>query len=131
MLSSDRIPDEWKRSRRIEVQQPTVLPGSRRQSERPGRRHVHSNLPVERGHAVLPLLVLALASDLVSGERTTGTIKMPLTRPVRRWKILFSKLVALSLYVSLTVVVSAVLCYLISGTVFGYKGGECLYLQVL
>ncbi len=43
----------------------------------------------------IPLLVLSIGSDLISGERSSGTIKMLLTRPVRRWKILFAKLVAL------------------------------------
>jgi ABC-2 type transport system permease protein len=70
----------------------------------------------------IPLMVLAIASDLVSGERSSGTIKMLLTRPVRRWKILFSKLVALTLYVSLIVVTTALLCYLFSGLLFGYDG---------
>jgi ABC-2 type transport system permease protein len=70
----------------------------------------------------IPLLVLAVASDLVSGERSTGTIKMLLTRPVRRWKILLSKLIALTLYVSLTILATVVLAYLIAGLFFGYGG---------
>lgn len=46
---------------------------------------------------------MAVASDIVSGERTTGTIKMLLTRPVRRWKVLMSKLIALLMFVSLII----------------------------
>lgn len=70
----------------------------------------------------IPLLIMAVASDLVSGERTTGTIKMLLTRPVRRWKVLFSKMVALLMFVSLIVLSVFVISYLISGLAFGYKG---------
>ena len=72
----------------------------------------------------LPLMVLAIASDLVSSERSTGTIKMLLTRPVRRWRILLSKLLTLSLYVSLIIMTTMALCYLISGLIFGYAGWE-------
>ncbi len=124
ILSSDRIPEEWKRSRRIAVQQlQYYLDHDVNPNSPDGVTFTRSFL----SNAVtlfFPLLVLALASDLVSGERTAGTIKMLLTRPVRRWKILLSKLVALSLYVSLIIVVSAVLCYLISGAVFGYRGWD-------
>jgi ABC-2 type transport system permease protein len=70
----------------------------------------------------IPLMVLAIASDLVSGERSAGTIKMLLTRPVRRWKILLSKLITLTLYVSLTLLATAFLAYLISGSFFGFAG---------
>src|SRR5690606_15269802 len=70
----------------------------------------------------IPLLVLGIASDIVSGERSGGTIKMLLTRPVSRWRILASKLIALVLFVSLIVVLTVGLAYLISGLVFGYEG---------
>ena len=36
----------------------------------------------------LPLLVIVIAADIVSSEHTEGTIKLLLTRPVKRWKIL-------------------------------------------
>ncbi|MBM7563469.1 ABC transporter permease [Paenibacillus sacheonensis] len=122
MLSSDRIPDEWKRSRRIAVQQLQYYLDHDVNPNSPDGVTFTRSFMSNAVTLFFPLLVLAIASDLVSGERTAGTIKMLLTRPVRRWKILFSKLVALTMYVSLTVVASAVLCYLISGAVFGYDG---------
>lgn len=122
MLSSDRIPDEWKRSRRIAVQQLQYYLDHDVNPNSPDGVTFTRSFMSNAVTLFFPLLVLAIASDLVSGERTAGTIKMLLTRPVRRWKILLSKLAALFLYVSLTVVVSAVLCYLISGAVFGYEG---------
>ncbi|NBD27825.1 ABC transporter permease [Paenibacillus glycinis] len=124
MLSSDRIPDEWKRSRRIAVQQLQYYLDHDVNPNSPDGVTFTRSFMSNAVTLFFPLLVLAIASDLVSGERTSGTIKMLLTRPVRRWKILLSKLVALTFYVSLTVVVSGVLCYLISGAVFGYNGWE-------
>jgi len=70
----------------------------------------------------LPLMVMVIAADLVSSEHAQGTIKLLLTRPVRRWKVLASKYAALSVYVTLTVLAAALLAYLISGAAFGYGG---------
>lgn len=121
-LSSDRIPEEWKKGRRIAVQQLRYyLEHDINPSEPSGVQFTREFL----GNAItlfIPMLVLALGSDIVSGERTAGTIKMLLTRPVRRWRILLGKLLALTLYVSLTIAVTVILCYLISGFVFGYGG---------
>ncbi|SEM78170.1 ABC transporter permease [Paenibacillus sp. OV219] len=124
MLSSDRIPEEWKRQRRIAVQQLQYYLDHDVNPNSPNGVTFTRSFMSNAVTLFYPLLVLAVASDLVSGERSTGTIKMLLTRPVRRWKILFSKLIALTFYVSLTVVASAILCYLISGAVFGYGGWQ-------
>ncbi|MFD1955661.1 ABC transporter permease [Paenibacillus thailandensis] len=121
-LSSDRMPEEWKRQRRVLVQQlqyyldHDVNPAAQSAATFT-RDFMHNAVTL-----LIPVLVLALASDLVSGERTDGTIKLLLTKPVRRWRILFSKLAALSLYVSLIVVLTAVLSYFVSGLAFGYGG---------
>ncbi|QMV44493.1 ABC transporter permease [Cohnella cholangitidis] len=127
-LSSDRIPEEWKEWRRALVQQLQYYLDHDINPESPNgvtftRRFMDNAVTL-----FVPLMVLAIASDLVSSERGTGTIKMLLTRPVRRWRILFSKLAALTLYVSLIMITTVVLCYLISGLVFGYKGwGEPVF----
>ncbi len=44
------------------------------------------------------IFTMVIAASIVSNEFGTGTIKMLLTRPVARWKILLSKLVASLLY---------------------------------
>ena len=121
-LSSERIPEEWKRYRKIAVQQLQYYLDHDVNPNSPDGVTFTRGFMSNSVTLFYPLLVLAIASDLISGERSTGTIKMLLTRPVRRWKILFSKLVALTLYVSLIVVSSAILCYLISGAFFGYSG---------
>lgn len=71
---------------------------------------------------LLPLLVMVIAADIVSSEHSGGTVKMLLTRPVRRWKILTSKYITLVLCVSLVVVAFALLSLVIAGAVFGFRG---------
>lgn len=66
------------------------------------------------GFLLLPLLVAVLGSDIVSAEHAEGTDKLLLTRPVRRWKILTSKLITLWLFTTITLLAGAVLSYLIS-----------------
>ncbi|REK77185.1 ABC transporter permease [Paenibacillus paeoniae] len=121
-LSSDRIPEEWKRSRRVAVQQLQYYLNHDINPSEPSGVQFSREFLSNSITLFIPMLVLAMGSDIVSGERTTGTIKMLLTRPVKRWKILLSKLCALTLYVSLTIAVTVILCYLISGFVFGYGG---------
>ncbi|WP_276351503.1 ABC transporter permease [Cohnella caldifontis] len=127
-LGSERIPEEWKKWRRALVQQLQYYLDHDMNPNTPNavtftRGYLDNSVTL-----FIPLMVLAIASDLVSGERSTGTIKMLLTRPVRRWRILLSKLVTLTLYVSLIIVTNAALCYLISGLAFGYQGwGEPIF----
>ncbi|MBB3127753.1 ABC-2 type transport system permease protein [Paenibacillus rhizosphaerae] len=121
-LSSDRVPDEWKKFRKIFIQQlQYYLDHDVNPNEPNGvtftREFLDNSIAL-----FIPLLVMAIASDIVSGERTSGTIKMLLTRPVKRWKVLLSKLIALVMYNSLIVVSTVIITYLISGAVFGYKG---------
>ena len=121
-LGSDRIPEEWKRWRRAMVQQLQYYLDHDINPNTPNAVTFTRGFMENAVSMFIPLMVVAVASDLVSGERSSGTIKMLLSRPVRRWRILASKLIALTLYVSLIIVTTAVLCYLISGLVFGYEG---------
>lgn len=123
-LSSNRVPEEWKKYMRVQVK---VL-----------QYYLDKNVDPRSSNGVtfaitflansiglfIPLMVMVIASDLVSSEHSTGTIKLLLTRPVRRWKVLASKYIALMLYISLIVLATAALAYLISGAVFGYGGWD-------
>ncbi|MGG4147240.1 ABC transporter permease [Paenibacillus algorifonticola] len=121
-LSSNRIPEEWKKQQRIAVQQLQYYLDHDVNPSSPNGVTFTREFMNNAVGLFIPLLVLTIGSDLVSGERGTGTIKMLLTKPVRRWKVLLSKLAALTLYVSLLVGVMVLLCYLISGMFFGYGG---------
>lgn len=67
---------------------------------------------------LLPLLIIILAGDSVSGEFTTKTIKVLLTRSVPRWKILLSKYIALLIMLSIVIIETALLAILVSGFMF-------------
>jgi ABC-2 type transport system permease protein len=71
---------------------------------------------------LLPLLVMVAAADIVSSEYSSGTVKVLLTRPVRRWRILLSKYMALVLCVSLIIAAFGLLSLVIAGGVFGFRG---------
>jgi ABC-2 type transport system permease protein len=71
---------------------------------------------------LLPLLVTVLAADIVTSEASAGTIKMLLTRPVARWKVLASKLAAVALLTSALVALAALLSWAIGGLAFGWRG---------
>lgn len=73
---------------------------------------------------LLPLLVILLGADIVSGEAAAGTIKMLLTRPVARSRILGSKVVTVVLFAGLLVGVAAIAAWIIGGLAFGWRGWD-------
>jgi ABC-2 type transport system permease protein len=73
-------------------------------------------------YLLLPLLALVFACDIVSSEFSQGTVKILLTRPVGRVRILLSKLVALGIAITLTVLFGAAIAYLFGGLAYGYRG---------
>jgi len=73
-------------------------------------------------YLLLPLLAIVFASDIVSAEFAQGTIKLLLTRPVGRAWVLGSKLAALLLAITLTVLLGGLVAYLFGGLAFGYRG---------
>ncbi len=73
-------------------------------------------------YLLLPLLVTLFASDLVSSELAEGTIKILLTRPARRWKVLLAKCAALFSCVTLTVLFAGLFSFLFAGAAFGFRG---------
>ncbi|MEX0878826.1 MAG: ABC transporter permease [Thermoanaerobaculia bacterium] len=73
-------------------------------------------------YLLLPLLAIVFASDIVSAEFQQGTIKLLLTRPVGRARVLASKLAALMLAITLTVLFGGIVAYLFGGVAYGYAG---------
>ena len=73
-------------------------------------------------YLLLPLLALVFGADIVSSEFSQGTIKILLTRPVSRAAVLASKLVALTLAITLMVFAGGVVAYAFGGTAFGFRG---------
>jgi ABC-2 type transport system permease protein len=73
-------------------------------------------------YLLLPLLALVFAADIVSSEFSQGTVKLLLTRPVGRARVLASKLVALALAITVMVFVGGIVAYAFGGMAFGFAG---------
>lgn len=121
-LSSSRLPEDYEKFFKIRLGQQQYYLDHNINPNAPGaptfmRVFIENSIGL-----LLPLLVMVIAADLVSSEASGGTIKLLLTRPVKRWKILLSKYIALLYSVSFIVLCVAILAYLISGIVFGYGG---------
>lgn len=65
------------------------------------------------------LFAVVVAAGIVSSEFSTGTIKMLLTRPVARWKILLSKLVTTIFYGLFIYVVTIAFSALVGAILWG------------
>jgi ABC-2 type transport system permease protein len=123
-LASSRLPEEWRQYLKIRVQQLQYYLDHNINPNAPGGPSFARGFMDQAVSLFLPMMIVVLAVDLVSGEYSEGTIKLLLTRPVRRWEVLTSKLLTLLLFVSLTVMAALVMAYLISGIVFGYSGWD-------
>ena len=117
-----RMPENWKRWMRYES-------GRLRYHLARGINPNEITGPVfTRGFAgvgtvlLIPLLIAVFGADLVSSEFAEGTITLLLTRPVARWKVLLSKVVAMMLFTTLTLLAAFFLAWGISGVAFGWSG---------
>ncbi|MGG1515038.1 ABC transporter permease [Paenibacillus oryzisoli] len=123
-LSSARTPDEWKQQLRVQIQIANYYLDKNVDPSSPNAVTFTREFVKNAVGLFIPLIVMVISADIVSSEHSTGTIKLLLTRPVKRWKILLSKLITVIFFTSLTVLSTGALCYLISGAVFGYNGWE-------
>lgn len=67
----------------------------------------------------LPVAVAVVAGDAVAGEAQGGTLRYLLVRPVGRTRLLVAKLVAVTVYTLLAVVVVAAVAYVVGTQLFG------------
>src|SRR4029079_13475314 len=117
-----RNDSSWVRSLRAEVNRLQFYIDHDIDPERPTAPLFVRRFVNVAGFLLLPLLVGVLGSDIVSAENAEGTDKLLLTRPVRRWKILTSKLITLWMFATLTLFCGAIISYLISAPVLP-RGG--------
>lgn len=66
------------------------------------------------------ILTLIIASDMISSEFSSGTIKVLITRPVSRFKIILSKFILSTAVCSIFVLIFEILVYLIGGLIKGF-----------
>lgn len=121
-LENPYIPEEGRASLRVRSEQLQFYLNEGINPINPSTARFMSEFMEQSVFLFLPLLIILLAGDMVSGEMTTGTIKLILTRPVPRWKILLSKLIALSILQMLVIILMAVISGIVSMVVFRYGG---------
>ncbi|GAA3318499.1 hypothetical protein GCM10020331_021550 [Ectobacillus funiculus] len=91
-LNNSRLPEEWREWLKVRIEQQQYYLDHDINPNAPGAP-TFTRAFIEQGITLfVPLLVMIVAIDIVSGERSDGTIKMLLTRPVRRWKVLFEQI---------------------------------------
>lgn len=121
-LNSAYIPEEGKSSIEIDIEQLSYFIENDINPITPNAAKF-SVAFVEQGISLfIPLLIVILAADLISGEFSTGTIKVLLTRAVPRWKILLSKFIALVIMTTLVVFIIGILAILLSYLFFRQWG---------
>lgn len=123
-LRRGRINESWARSLRAEVDRMKYYLDRDIDPEKPTAPHFARRFASAAGFLLLPLLIAVLGSDIVSAEAAEGTDKLLLTRPVRRWKILLSKITALGMFTTITLFLGAVLSWSISSIVLDPRGWD-------
>jgi ABC-2 type transport system permease protein len=69
----------------------------------------------------LPIAVSVVGGDAIAGEAANGTLRYLLTRPVGRTRLLVAKLVAISVFIALAVVVVALVALAAGVVLFGIE----------
>ncbi|PKG25399.1 ABC transporter permease subunit [Niallia nealsonii] len=121
-IGSSGISEEWRNQLKVRIDQSQYYLDHDINPQDPGAPTFLRIFLDNSMQLLLPLMVMIIASDLVSSEKSLGTIKLLLTRPVKRWKILMSKYITLILSVSFILFIFSLCAYVISGLFFGYGG---------
>jgi ABC-2 type transport system permease protein len=118
------VDSSWARSLRAEIGRLQFYLDHDIQPNRPTAPMFVRGFANVAGILLLPLLIAILGSDIVSAEHAEGTDKLLLTRPVRRWKILASKLITLWMFATLTLISGAILAYIVSAPFLSRNGWD-------
>ncbi|MCC5889998.1 MAG: ABC transporter permease [Alkalibacterium sp.] len=122
--SNESIPDEVRASFDREIQQLNYFIDNDINPITPTAFKFNAEFAEQGIVLFIPLLVVILAADLVSGEFSKKTIKILLTRAVPRWKILLSKYLALLMMTTILIFIVAVLSTLVSFLFFRELGAS-------
>lgn len=121
-LKNAYIPDDRKKNYQLKIEQAKYYLNHDINPAAPGTSTFVRNFMDLSVSLLIPLLVVTLSADMVSAEWGEGTIKLLLTRPIKRWKILAAKYAALSMFVSLTILAVFLVATIIGGFFFGWSG---------
>ncbi len=76
--------------------------------------------------SIVVLLTVIVAAGIVASEFTQGTIKMLLSRPVKRWKILTAKYITVNLFGVLLMLIGFVVSVICAYILFSAGDGQAL-----
>ncbi|MHB8075367.1 ABC transporter permease [Desulfosporosinus fructosivorans] len=79
-------------------------------------------IPVSALISLVSLLTIIVGAGAIAGEFSDGTIKLLLSRPFKRWKILLSKYLSVLLFALAGLVTLFVASFLIGGMFYGFSG---------
>ena len=81
--------------------------------------------------SLVSLLSIIISAGIVAGEFITGTIKLLLIRPLKRWKVLLSKYITVLIFAlgGLSILFSA--SFLVGGLFYGFSGANQPYLSYI
>ncbi len=113
-LESDYIPERGIKSIEIQIEQLEYFIENNINPITPSVARFNVDFVKQSITLFLPLLIIILGADLISGEFSDQTIKVLLTRAVPRWKILLSKLIALLMMTTLMVLLMAIISTVVS-----------------
>lgn len=77
------------------------------------------------------IMVIIMGGGIVATEFSKGTIRLLLIRPVSRWKILLSKLLAILIVGFSIVILGIAILYISTGAVFGFETYKTPLLQTI
>lgn len=66
------------------------------------------------------IIVGVMASNVVSGENKPATIKLLLTKPIKRWKVILSKFIVAVVTVNLIILLLEFIYFILVGLIFGF-----------
>jgi ABC-2 type transport system permease protein len=123
-LRRGRINESWARSMRYEIRRLQFYLDRDINPEQPTSPLVVRTFANAAGFLLLPLLIGVLGSDIVSAENAEGTDKLLLTRPIRRWKILTSKLLTLWMFATITLLSGAIISFVLTAPFIPPRGWD-------
>ena len=105
---------------------------------------IESNLPPIEGRtlwglvtqttgliSLVSLLSIIISASIVAGEFTTGTIKLLLIRPLKRWKVLLSKYITVLCFAFGGLITLFMASFLMGGIFYSFSGTTQPYLDYI
>jgi len=77
---------------------------------------------------LIALFMIIVAGGIVASEYSSGTVKLLLIRPLKRWKILTSKYLSMLIFAFVSIVLLFIVSFIVGGIFFSFSGANQPYL---